>query len=197
VIDEDTKKVLKATVMVSDITISATPINALMVMNDFTPEQYPLNLNRKFEILVSKEGYFNKAIKLEVSNTDLIEKTVELSVLGIGKSIVLDDLLFKTGKSELDQRSFRLLDQMVDFLNQNPTLEIEIGGHTDNVGSDGSNQRLSEARAKSAVEYISNKGIKMSRLRAKGYGESSPRATNKTAEGKTLNRRVEMKVTGT
>jgi len=197
VIDEDTKKVIKSTVMVSDITVPATPINSLMVMNDITPDQYPLNMNRKFEILITKEGYFNQSLKLEVTRSEPLNRTVELSALGVGKSIVLDDLLFKTGKAELDQRSYRLLDQMVDFMNQNPTLKIEIGGHTDNVGSDGSNQRLSEARAKSAVDYISNKGIDITRLKAKGYGEAKPRADNGTDDGKALNRRVEMKVIGT
>lgn len=196
VIDEDTREVLKATVMVSDVTVPATPINALMVMNDITPDQYPLGLDRKFEILVTKEGYFNKSIKLEVTNTNTIERTVELSALGVGKSIVLDDLLFKFGKAELDERSYRLLDQLVDFMNQNATLKVEIGGHTDNIGSNSANQKLSEARAKSAVEYLVGKGILRSRLKAKGYGESTPRAMNDTDEGRAQNRRVEMKVIG-
>ena len=196
IVDEDTKKEIKATVMVSDITVPSTPINALMVMNDFTPKEYPLGLNKKFEILVTKEGYFNNSIKLEVLNDDRIEKTLELSALGVGKSIILDDLLFKTGKAELDERSYRLLDQLVDFMNQNATLKIEIGGHTDNVGSNSYNQKLSEARAKSAVEYLVRKGISATRLQAKGYGESSPIATNETDPGRTKNRRVEMKVTG-
>ena len=81
-------------------------------------------------------------------------------------------------------------------MNQNSTLTIEIGGHTDNVGSDSYNQKLSEARAKSAVGYLVRKGITSNRLKAKGYGESSPIATNETDAGRTKNRRVEMKVTG-
>ena len=81
-------------------------------------------------------------------------------------------------------------------MNQNATLKIEIGGHTDNVGSNSYNQKLSEARAKSAVEYLVRKGISATRLQAKGYGESSPIATNETDPGRTKNRRVEMKVTG-
>ena len=196
IIDEDTKKEIKATVMVSDITVPSTPINSLMVMNDFAPDEYPLSMNKKFEILVTKEGYFNNSLKLEVTNDQPIKKVIELSALGVGKSIILDDLLFKTGKAELDERSYRLLDQLVDFMNQNSTLTIEIGGHTDNVGSDSYNQKLSEARAKSAVEYLVRKGITSNRLKAKGYGESSPIATNETDAGRTKNRRVEMKVTG-
>ena len=167
-----------------------------MVMNDFAPDEYPLSMNKKFEILVTKEGYFNNSLKLEVTNDQPIKKVIELSALGVGKSIILDDLLFKTGKAELDERSYRLLDQLVDFMNQNSTLTIEIGGHTDNVGSDSYNQKLSEARAKSAVEYLVRKGITSNRLKAKGYGESSPIATNETDAGRTKNRRVEMKVTG-
>lgn len=196
VIDEETRKELKSTVMVSDITAPSKPLNYLMVMNDYTPEDYPLAMSRSFEILVTKEGYFNNSIKLEINDANSIEKIIELSALGIGKSIVLDDLLFKTGKAELDKRSYRLLDQLVDFMNQNTTLIIEIGGHTDNVGSNSYNQKLSESRAKSAVEYIVQKGIDKPRLKAKGYGEVNPITDNSSEEGKTQNRRVEMKVIG-
>jgi outer membrane protein OmpA-like peptidoglycan-associated protein len=88
------------------------------------------------------------------------------------------------------------LDQLVDFLNQNPTIRIELAGHTDSDGSDVFNQTLSEGRAKSAVNYLNNKGVNTSRLEAKGYGESQPLAPNTSPKGKAKNRRVELKIIG-
>jgi outer membrane protein OmpA-like peptidoglycan-associated protein len=85
-------------------------------------------------------------------------------------------------------------------LNDNPTIIIELGAHTDSKGTDEYNQKLSQARAKSVVEYLVSKGISRSRLLAKGYGESVPAAENTNAdgtdnpEGRQLNRRTEFKV---
>jgi len=76
----------------------------------------------------------------------------------------------------------------------NPTLRLTIKGYTDNVGTDADNQLLSENRAKAVVDYLTKKGVSETRLKAKGYGESNPRATNDTEEGKALNRRIEMEV---
>ena len=76
----------------------------------------------------------------------------------------------------------------------NPTLKIEISGHTDNVGDDNYNQNLSEKRAKSVVNALVALGIGTSRLEYKGYGENDPVASNLTAEGKAENRRTEFKV---
>ena len=88
------------------------------------------------------------------------------------------------------------MNQLVDFMNQNPTIKVEIAGHTDSDGADSFNQSLSEGRAQSAVTYLNNKGISTERLVAKGYGESQPLAPNDSPEGKAKNRRVELKIIG-
>ena len=80
------------------------------------------------------------------------------------------------------------------MLTKNPTLKIELGGHTDNVGRPEANQRLSEQRAKAVYDYLINKGIPSNRLSYKGYGETQPVATNDTDEGRRENRRTEIKV---
>ena len=119
-----------------------------------------------------------------------------MSPIEVGKSIIVEDLLFKTGKNALDKRSYRILDQLVDFLNQNPTIKIELAGHTDSDGSEVFNQKLSEGRAQSAVNYLNSKGVNTNRLVAKGYGESKPLSPNTSAEAKAKNRRVELKIIG-
>ncbi len=83
-------------------------------------------------------------------------------------------------------------------MQDNPTIRVEIQGHTDNIGSDAYNQKLSERRAQSVVTYlVQNFGIDISRLTAKGYGESKPIASNDNAEGRALNRRVQFFIIGT
>ena len=83
---------------------------------------------------------------------------------------------------------------MVKLLNENPTIKIEISGHTDNVGTPSDNIILSNNRAKAVVNYLVSKGIGTQRLTYKGYGETQPVADNKTEEGRAMNRRTEMKV---
>jgi hypothetical protein len=110
------------------------------------------------------------------------------------KSFVLDDCNFETGKADLDEESFPVLDELVAYLVRKEDERIEIGGHTDNVGSAKSNLALSEARANTVMNYLISKGIDPARLSAKGYGFSVPVADNKTEEGRAQNRRTEVKI---
>jgi len=107
---------------------------------------------------------------------------------------VLTNLFFDTGKAELRPESNGELDRMVLTFNENPGLVLEIGGHTDNVGSDASNIKLSQDRADSVREYFIGKGIEPDRIQSKGYGETKPKSTNDTEEGRQINRRVEFKI---
>ena len=103
-------------------------------------------------------------------------------------------IYFDFDKTTLKSESFVELNKVVQFLNDNPTLQIEISGHTDNKGSDRYNENLSQGRAEAVVEYLIQEGIESWRLSAKGYGESKPVATNDTDEGRAENRRVEFTV---
>lgn len=114
-------------------------------------------------------------------------------VLEVGEIVRLDNILFETGKSELLAGSHRELDRLVDLLNDNPTMEIRINGHTDNKGKDDRNLLLSEQRAKAVYDYLVSKGVK-NRIEHKGYGSTKPIGPNDTEEGRRLNRRVEFEV---
>jgi len=87
------------------------------------------------------------------------------------------------------------LNQLADILNKYPNAKLTIEGHTDNTGSNAYNLTLSNNRAKAVVDYLVNKGIAVSRLNGVGFGEDKPVTTNNTAEGRTLNRRVELILT--
>lgn len=99
---------------------------------------------------------------------------------------------FETGKSDIRPESQKIVNQIADMLKRNPDLKISIEGHTDNVGSDESNQKLSEERAQSVLNALVALGIDSSRLKSKGWGASKPIADNRTEEGRAKNRRVEL-----
>jgi outer membrane protein OmpA-like peptidoglycan-associated protein len=110
------------------------------------------------------------------------------------KIFVLNNVEFDFGKSTLRPQSYETLDDLVDYLNRKPQERIEIGGYTDNVGSDPRNLLLSLERARSIVSYLIAKGIAGERLEAKGYGAEDPVADNDTGEGRQQNRRTEVKI---
>jgi len=99
---------------------------------------------------------------------------------------------FETGKSDIKPESQPIVDQIFEMLKQNPGLKVSIEGHTDNVGSDKSNQTLSENRAKSVMIALISKGIDKSHLSYKGWGSTKPIADNSTEDGRYKNRRVEI-----
>lgn len=110
------------------------------------------------------------------------------------KSFVLEDCNFETGKSTLLPEAYPVIDELVAYLNRKDDEKIELGGHTDNVGSAASNVKLSQDRANAVMAYLVAKGIDPTRLTAKGYGMSKPIANNKTADGRAQNRRTEVKI---
>ena len=110
--------------------------------------------------------------------------------LKVGESITLKNVFFQTGKYTLLDISIVELDKVVEMMQSHPTLHIELGGHTDNVGSEASNQKLSEQRAKAVYDYLVSHGVSADRLSYKGYGQSQPVADNSTPEGRRQNRRT-------
>lgn len=104
------------------------------------------------------------------------------------------NIFFATGSAKLLAKSNASLNNVVTILNDNPGYKVDISGHTDNTGKADKNQTLSEARANSVKAYFVSKGIDESRLVAAGYGQDKPIADNKTAKGRTQNRRVELNV---
>ncbi len=105
---------------------------------------------------------------------------------------VIRGIQFDTNKWDIKAMHHLELDQVVEVLKRNPFLKVEIQGHTDNQGARGYNQKLSEKRARSVMEYFIQKGIDPDRLSAEGYGLTKPIATNATSAGRAMNRRVEL-----
>ncbi|MBF0158934.1 MAG: OmpA family protein [Magnetococcales bacterium] len=119
---------------------------------------------------------------------------------GTPKGAVVDDrgcwtlknLHFDTNKAVIKSGSYGVLDQVANILKQNPKLDVEVQGHTDNRASRALNKKLSEKRSAAVVSYLTKKGVAASRLKSAGYGFDRPVADNKTADGRARNRRVEL-----
>jgi OOP family OmpA-OmpF porin len=119
---------------------------------------------------------------------------VDLAGCATGVAVVLEGVTFETGSSRLTAGAMVVLNGVADSLAAAPAVRVEIGGHTDAQGSDAFNLALSERRARAVRDYLAGRGLDASRLEARGYGESQPKAGNDTAAGRELNRRVEMKI---
>ncbi|MCB0261065.1 MAG: OmpA family protein [Calditrichae bacterium] len=112
-------------------------------------------------------------------------------MLEVKKPIALDGIYFRSGSAELDPNSESILDKVFETLNDNPDIEVEIHGHTDNTGGADLNRRLSQKRAESVKAYLVDKGISATRMTAKGFGPDRPIAPNDTPAGRAKNRRIE------
>jgi outer membrane protein OmpA-like peptidoglycan-associated protein len=119
---------------------------------------------------------------------------VPLAEIKKGESMVLRNIFFETNEFHLKPESTQELERLVKMMKENPSIQIEISGHTDNVGSESLNQRLSENRAKAVYDFLVNKNIGTNRLKFVGYGMSKPIAPNDTEEGRAQNRRTEIQV---
>lgn len=169
-----------------------------------TDYSFNLDMEKEYLIEVTKEGYFKRSIPVKTSGVpddmDYIDVDALLTAIEVGKSYELANILYDFGKASLRDESKVVLDELIGILQENPSIIIELGSHTDAIGSDASNLKLSQARAQSCVDYMIGRGISKDRVSAKGYGESSPIAPNENEdgsdneEGRQKNRRTEFKV---
>ncbi len=157
----------------------------------------PLSPGNNYDVVFNKSGYLFHSVSIEMPDTVGYEKTIEdvtLQKVEAGKKIVLNNIFFDSNQSTLRKESFSELQRAAKLMNDMTSLEIEIAGHTDNVGSAKSNRQLSEQRAKAVTDYLVSKGGDKARIKYKGYGADQPVATNSTESGRQMNRRTEFKV---
>jgi outer membrane protein OmpA-like peptidoglycan-associated protein/Tol biopolymer transport system component len=185
------------------------PLNAIIqiinlktgaiVYDDITEGEFLATVSpgSSFALNVSMEGYlfysqnFTPDLKQAIKPY-LIE--VPLQKIEIGGMVVLNNIFFETNKFDLLPESRTELNQLIEFLKENPGISIEIGGHTDSTGDEESNLLLSENRAKTVYNYLTDNKITAERLSYKGYGESFPLTDNLTEESRKINRRTEFKI---
>ncbi len=191
ILDAKSKKPLFATI---DVT-NTEDTSAYHTVSDMTTGNYLICLTqgKDWQLSVQAETYLfyskilSDSLKKQYKNIYL--KPIEKNAI-----LTLHNIFFDTDKSTLKEKSKSELRNVRQLLMQNPSLRIELSGHTDNQGSLSYNQKLSEDRAKAVLHWLVNNGISQNRLIAKGYGKLQPVATNETEEGRAKNRRTELKV---
>lgn len=193
----DTKAALGANITVSDL--ATQKVIGVYTSNSSTG-RYTVILpaGKNYAIAVEAHGYLFYSKNIDIPKLDKfkeIQDAICLEKIKVGKKIVLRNIFFDYNKSTLRPESEEELARLLEILHDNKAIHIQIGGHTDSDGNDDYNLKLSDARAKSVVDYLIAKGIETSRLTFKGFGKTMPIAPNDTPENKQLNRRTEFQIT--
>jgi outer membrane protein OmpA-like peptidoglycan-associated protein len=161
--------------------------------------EYTIALTRgkRYGFRAEKEGFFPVSDNLDATKLDKyteVKKDLYLVPVEVGEVVRINNVFFDFGKFDLRPESYPDLKRLASFMKSNASVEIQLLGHTDNVGKDADNIKLSENRIQSVKAYLVAQGIDASRMSAKGYGKSKPIATNDTDEGRQQNRRVEFTI---
>ncbi|MES2140320.1 MAG: OmpA family protein [Bacteroidota bacterium] len=195
VLDEDGNPISK--VQIELIDIITKQLIGRFETNSAGASRFSLPFDTKFNIVFNKHGYLFQSVNVSIPKSSGSEskdiKDITMQKVEVGKKIIVNNIFFDFNQEIPQQQSFADLDRIIKLMKDMSSLQLEISGHTDNVGFQ-DNKKLSEQKAKAVMNYLIGKGCEKSRLKYKGYGSTDPIATNETAEGRQLNSRIELKV---
>jgi len=192
---------LSSAILGSDIEITDNVENEVIskIKSNSATGKFLISLpsGKNYGITVKSEGYLFHSENFDIPDSAAYSEVtliIHLEKMIVGSKMVLRNIFFDYASDSIKIESLSELERVYNLLIDNPNMRIEISGHTDNQGSLELNTKLSNARAKSVVEYLIKRGIASSRLEYKGYAYSQPIASNDNEEGRQLNRRVEFKI---
>jgi outer membrane protein OmpA-like peptidoglycan-associated protein len=149
-----------------------------------------MTVKKQDHVFESRSFSAEDSLKPGVTAVDMTVRKIE-----VGKSYRVNDIKFASNSTAITKASEHILDELIVFLKENPTVKIRVEGHTDNVGRLEDNMALSSDRAFTVMEYLQDQGVAAGRLAFKGLGPTKPVASNDSAEGRALNRRTEFVIT--
>lgn len=190
VTDSRTGKGIKANIRYSSI-----PTGSIFGRFNDSTFSFSIFGTAKYQITASATGYNPRTVIVDpkdINNENNVVRDISLSTKG--ETIVLNHLIFAQGKSVIDPGSYRELDEVVQMLKENPAIEIQLEGHTDNIGNPKMNLELSKSRVEAVKKYLVDKGIAKKRIETKAFGGTQPLRNEMTPEARALNRRVEMRI---
>jgi OOP family OmpA-OmpF porin len=156
-----------------------------------------LTQGAEYALYVNKKGYLFKSFNFNYSAIKDFEPiiiNIELEKAAAGSMAVLNNIFFDLDKFDLKPKSLPELQKVIRFLQENPKIRVEVSGHTDNSGSSEYNKQLSQKRALSVYNYLTQMGIAENRIIPIGYGPDKPVASNESEEGRQQNRRIEFRL---
>jgi outer membrane protein OmpA-like peptidoglycan-associated protein/Tol biopolymer transport system component len=192
----DKNRPVTATIVVTDLN-TQQPVGIYNTNSSTGKYTVILPAGKNYGIAVEAKGFMFYSKNIDIPDLDHymeIKDTICMERMEVGTEIVLRNIFFDVDKATLRKESVNELERLYKIMKDNPTLKIEIAGHTDSDGTDEHNMTLSHNRAKAVYDYVVNKGIDANRMTWKGYGESQPEAPNDTPENKQRNRRTVIKV---
>lgn len=196
VIDQKTNQPIKAKISYEQLP-SGKEVGTANTSPEDMVYKIVLPFGKNYGFMASADNYYSVTQNLDLSKLEAyqeMEVNLYLAPIQKDEAIRLNNIFFEFGKSVLKEESYPELNRLVKLLTDNPAITIEINGHTDDVGADADNLKLSQERAAAVVAYLTSKKIGGNRLSSNGFGETKPLADNKTEDGRQLNRRVEFVV---
>lgn len=196
IIDTKTKKPINADIVYNNLSNNEQIGSA---SSDPSTGEYKIILpyGKNYSFMANKKNYYPISDNIDVTDIKTyieIEKDLYLTPIEIGERVRLNNIFFDYDKSTLKIESYPELKRLIDLFKEYPNLKIEVSGHTDNIGNQDYNIKLSNDRANSVMSYLLGQGIPKTKISAIGFGKSQPVADNSTEQGRALNRRVEFKI---
>jgi outer membrane protein OmpA-like peptidoglycan-associated protein len=167
------------------------------VNNDDGTYAAVVKMNKREDVVLQVKGEdvaFNSRVisrKEDTAPPVVLKLEMETQTVSEGKPFIINDIYYATARAEIESSSLLTLDLFAQYLIEHPSMEIEIRGHTDNVGNEKANLALSKERAFEVLTYLTSKGVDGNRMTYEGFGPSRPVADNSTEEGRAKNRRTE------
>jgi outer membrane protein OmpA-like peptidoglycan-associated protein len=191
--DSDNKNIAPINVEIKNLNRDENT-SSLLSYDDNGNPVLSLRTNNTYELDVTKPGYTYFNTTLDVKTVNRETKDIVLDLLVSTTKMIFNNITFETNSAEVNTESFAELHRLLSLMERNPELKIEISAHTDDIGSNEYNLRLSDKRAASIVKFLVDNNIKRNRVIFKGYGELHPIVPNDSDENRAKNRRVEIKI---
>ncbi len=190
VTDARTGKGIKAAVRYSSI-----PTGSIFGRFNDSTFHFSIYGTAKYQITASADGYNPRTVIIDPKEKDANRQlTRDITLTAKGQTITLSHLIFAQGKSVIDPKSYAELDEVAQMMKENTKMEIQLEGHTDNVGNSKANLELSQSRVDAVKKYLAERGIAKGRIQTKAFGGSQPLSNELTPEARAANRRVEMRI---
>lgn len=188
------KDAIKGKLLKSKITYHSYPTGGISGSFNDSTFSFSIFGSAKYQITAESEGYIPHTVIVDPKESVNNVIARDIALTSKGETIILNHLIFEQGKAVINPKSFPELDELVAMMKDSPKVEIQLEGHTDNVGNAEANMKLSQSRVDAVKKYITSKGISKSRVQTKAFGGSKPISKENTEEARAKNRRVEMRV---
>jgi outer membrane protein OmpA-like peptidoglycan-associated protein len=193
ILDDESNNPIEASITVTDL--DNNHVVGVYSSNSITGKySLALDFGKNYSVQFEADNFIFHSENININDPEVIfvdHRIFKLKRIKEGNSIVLNNIFFDYNKFDLKSESLPELDKLLDFMKKHPNIYVEIGGFTDSIGNEGYNLKLSRSRANEVYKYLLARGVPKKNMKIQGYGEGKPVASNKTEEGRKLNRRTE------